>query len=123
MLKKRLNTYRQHIRQPRLKQKDVEGHIRTCDSGKFKTMSLFASREDSKIFRESFETYFIQKLKPKLNKRPVNKSKCSFHCLKCRNFLLFPSVEIFSWRTVSADFWSESPEELRKLLVCGGFPH
>lgn len=63
MLKKRLNTYRQHIRQPRLKQKDVEGHIRTCDSGKFKTMSLFASREDSKILRESFETYFIQKLK------------------------------------------------------------
>ena len=30
MLKERLNTYRQHMRQPQLQQIDVEGHIKTC---------------------------------------------------------------------------------------------
>ena len=43
MLKERLNTYRQHIRQPELQQRDVEGHIRTCGSGNFKIMSFFCN--------------------------------------------------------------------------------
>ena len=60
MLKERLNTYRQHIRQPELQQIDVS---------KFKIMSFFAIREDNKILRESYETYFIEKFKPALNKR------------------------------------------------------
>ena len=30
MLKERLNTYRQHMRQPQLQQIDVGGHIKTC---------------------------------------------------------------------------------------------
>ena len=69
MFKERLNTYRQHIRQPELQQVDVEGHIRTCGGGNFKIMPFFAIWEDSRILRESYETYFIEKFKPALNKR------------------------------------------------------
>ena len=69
MLKKRLNTYRQHIRQPELQQIDADGDIRICGGENFKIMSLFAIREDNKILRESYETYFIEKRKPALNKR------------------------------------------------------
>ena len=69
MLKERLNTYRQHIRQPELQQIDAEGHIRTYGGGNFKIMPFFAIREDSKILRESYETYFIEKFKRALNKR------------------------------------------------------
>ena len=69
MLEKRLNTYRQHIRQPELQQIDVEGHVRTCGSGNFKIIPFFAIREYNKILRESYETYFIEKFKPALNKR------------------------------------------------------
>ena len=69
MLKERLNTYRQHIRQSELQQIDVEGHIRTCGAGNFKIMPFFAIQKDSKILRESYETYFIDKFKPALNKR------------------------------------------------------
>ena len=58
MLKDRLNTYRQHIRQPELQQIDVEGHIRTCGGGNFKFMPFFAIREDNKILRESYETFY-----------------------------------------------------------------
>ena len=69
ILKERLNAYSQHIRQPELQQIDVEGHIRPCGGGNFKIMSHFAIREDNKILRESYETYFIEKFKPALNKR------------------------------------------------------
>ena len=69
MLKEILNTYMQHIRQPELQQTDVQGHIRTCGGGNFKIMLFFAFREDNKILRESYETYFIKKFKPPLNKR------------------------------------------------------
>ena len=78
MLKERLNTYRQHIRQPELQQIDVEGHIKTCGGGNFKIMPFFAIRKDNKILRESYETYLIEKFKPALNKRTqVNNSKRS----------------------------------------------
>ena len=69
MLKERLNTYRQHIRQPELQQIDIEGHVRTCGGGNFKIMLFFAIREENKILRESYETYFIEKFKPALNTR------------------------------------------------------
>ena len=69
MLKERLNTYRQHIRQPELQQIDVEGHIRKGSGGNFKIMPFFAIWEDSKILRESYETCFIEKFIPALNKR------------------------------------------------------
>ena len=58
MLKERLNTYRQHIRQPELQQIYVEGHIRTCGGGNFKIMPFFAIREDNKILRESYEIFY-----------------------------------------------------------------
>ena len=51
MLKERLNTYRQYIRQHELQQIDVEGHIRTCGGRNFKIMLFFAVWEDSKILR------------------------------------------------------------------------
>ena len=38
MLKERLNTYRQRIRQPELQQIDVKGHRKTCGGGNFKIM-------------------------------------------------------------------------------------
>ena len=41
MLKERLNTYRQHIRQPELQQIDVEGPMRTCGAENFKIMPFF----------------------------------------------------------------------------------
>lgn len=37
--------------------------------GIFKIMLFFAIREDNKILRVSYKTYFIQKFKPALNKR------------------------------------------------------
>ena len=69
ILKERLNTYRQHIRQLELQQIDVEGHLRTCGRGNFKIMPSFAIWEDNKILRESHVKYLIEKFKPRLNKR------------------------------------------------------
>ena len=69
MLKERLNTYRQHTRQPELQQIDVKSHKRTCGGGNFKIIPFFAIREVNKILRESYQTYFIGKVKPALNKR------------------------------------------------------
>ena len=69
MLKERLNTYRQHIRQPELQQIDVEGHIRTYGGGNFKIMLFFATRADKKIFKKSYEAHLIEKFKSTLNKR------------------------------------------------------
>ena len=69
MLTERLNTCRQHIRQPELQQIDVESHIRTCGGGNFKIIPFFAIPEDNKILRESYDTSFIEKFKPALNKR------------------------------------------------------
>ena len=69
MFKERLNIYRQHIRQPELQQIDVEDHIRICGGGNFKVMPFFAIREDNKTLRKLYETYFIEKFKPTLNKR------------------------------------------------------
>ena len=47
MLKERLNTYRQHIRQPELQQMDVEDRIKTCGGGNFKIMPFFTIWEDN----------------------------------------------------------------------------
>ena len=68
MLKERLNASSQHISQPKSQQMDAKGHIRTCRGGNFKIMPFSAIREDNKILRESYETYFIDKFKPALNK-------------------------------------------------------
>ena len=51
------------------KEEYIEGHIRTCSGGNFKIKPFFAIREDNKILREPYETYFIEKFKPALNKR------------------------------------------------------
>ena len=69
MLKERLNTYRQHIRIPKIQQIDIEGHIRICGGGNFKIMPFFAIRNERKISKESYETYFTEKFKPARNKR------------------------------------------------------
>ena len=59
MFKERLNTYRQHTRQPELqKQIDVQDQIRTWVGANFKIMLFFAIRENNKVFRETHESYF-----------------------------------------------------------------
>ena len=67
MLTEIFNTYRQYFRQPELQQIYVEGHISKCDGGYFLILPFFAVQDDNKILRESYETYFIEKLKPVLN--------------------------------------------------------
>ena len=52
MLKEKLNTYRQYIRQPKLQQIDAKGHIRTYGGANFKIMLFFAIQGDNKILRE-----------------------------------------------------------------------
>ena len=72
MLQEKLNTYRQHFRQPELQHRQgsyiAEDYVKTC-GGKNKIMPSFAIREDKKISRESYETYFTEKCKTGLNKR------------------------------------------------------
>ena len=59
MFKERLNTYRQHTRQPELqKQIDVQDQVRTWVGANFKIMLFFAIRENNKVFRETHESYF-----------------------------------------------------------------
>ena len=58
MFKERLNIYRQHIRQPELQQIDAEGPIGTCVGENFKIILFFATREDNKILRELYETFY-----------------------------------------------------------------
>ena len=62
MIKEVLNICRKHIWQPELHQIDAEDHIRKCGGGNFKTMSLYEIREENKILRKSYETYFIKNL-------------------------------------------------------------
>ena len=69
VLKEIFNTYRQHFPQPELQQIYVEGHISICGGGYFLILSFFAIQDDNKILRESYETYFMEKFKPVLNKR------------------------------------------------------
>ena len=60
MLKERLNTYSQHIRQPELQQIDVEGHIRTCGAGSFKIMPFFAIREAIRVSEAKKCSFFAK---------------------------------------------------------------
>ena len=68
-VKQRLNIYRQHIRQPEYQQIDVEEHLRLCSNGKFCMFPFFQIRENNKTLRKAYETYFIDKFQPLLNKR------------------------------------------------------
>ena len=69
MPKERLNIYRQHIWTAELQQIDAQGHIRTCVGRTFKIKPFSAIAEEKNLLEESYETYFIEKFKPTLNKR------------------------------------------------------
>ena len=59
MFKERLNTYRQHTRQPELqKQIDVQDQVRTWVGANLKIMLFFVIRENNKVFSETHESYF-----------------------------------------------------------------
>ena len=62
LVKKQINIYRQHIRQPQYQQLSIEEHLRTCEEGKFHMFPFF------KIIQESYEDYFIDKFKLLLNR-------------------------------------------------------
>ena len=100
MLKERLNTNRQHIRQPELQQIDVQRHIRTCGGGNFKIMPVFAVWQDNNILRESYETYFIEKLKPEhLQKLSFEEDfRTGGFCKKSQYFLQCSQKYILSMR-------------------------
>ena len=69
LVKERINIYRQHIRQPQYQQLAVEEHLRTCVDGKFHRFTFFKIIQENKSLRKSDEDYFIDKLKPLLNKK------------------------------------------------------
>ena len=48
MFKERLNTYRQHMRQPQLQQIDVEGHIKTCAGRNYAVFCNLGRRQNLK---------------------------------------------------------------------------
>ena len=54
---------------PNYRQIDIEGHTRTWSGGHFKFISFFAIREGTRIFRESYDTYIIEKFNSALNAR------------------------------------------------------
>lgn len=68
-LKERLNIYRQHIRQPEYQQIKAEEHLRICGKGEFTIFPFFKIKENNKALRKSYETYFINKFEPLLNKK------------------------------------------------------
>ena len=69
LLKERINIYRQHIRQPQYQQLAVEEHLRTCGDRKFHMFPFFKIIQENKSLRKSYEDYFIDKLKPLLDKK------------------------------------------------------
>ena len=68
-MKERISIYRKHIRQPQYEQLAVEEHLRTCGDGKFNLFHFFKILQENKSLRKSYEDYFIDKLKPLLNKK------------------------------------------------------
>ena len=68
-MKKRINIYRQHIRQLQYQQFSVEEHLRTCGDGKFHMFPFFKFLQENKPLRKSYEDYFSDKFKPLLNKK------------------------------------------------------
>ena len=70
LVKKWVNIYRQHIRQPQYQQLAPEEHLGTCEYGKFHMFPFFKIIQENKSLRKSYEDYFIDKFKPFLNKKP-----------------------------------------------------
>ena len=68
-LKERLCLYRQHILHPEYSTSYVEKHLRECGKGRFSIFPFLQIRKDDVTFRETMESNFIDKFKPKLNRR------------------------------------------------------
>ena len=69
ILKERVNIYRQHIKQPEYQQIKAEEHLRLCGKGQFSIFPFFKIKENNKFLRKAYETYFINKYEPVLNKK------------------------------------------------------
>ena len=69
LVKEQIIIYRQHIRQPQYQQLAVEEHLSTCGEGKFYMFPFLKNIQEKKSLRKSYEDYFIEKLKPLLNKK------------------------------------------------------
>ena len=52
--------YRQHIRQPRYQQLNVEGHLRVCGNGEFQTFPLLKMGSQDTNLRRSYEKRFLK---------------------------------------------------------------
>ena len=64
----RVRVYRQHIKDEHLQQLKVEGHLRDCGKGQFKIFPFLQLKSSNTNFRRSYEKYFQQKFKTKLNR-------------------------------------------------------
>ena len=64
-----MNIYRQHTRQPQYQHLAVEEHLHICVDGKVHMFLFFKIIQENKLLRKSYEDYFIDKLKPLLNKK------------------------------------------------------
>ena len=57
------------MRHPEYKQSKADEPLRFCGKGIFEISPFFKMRQNSKVIRESYEDYFIDKFKPKLDMR------------------------------------------------------
>ena len=69
LMKERINIYRQHTRQPQYQRLAVEEHLHICVDGNVHMFLFFKIIQENKLLRKSYEDYFIDKLKPLLNKK------------------------------------------------------
>ena len=63
LVKERIGTHKQHIRQRQYQQLALEEHLRTCGDGKFHMFPFFKILQKNKLLKRSYEDYFIDKFK------------------------------------------------------------
>lgn len=68
-LKERLILYRQHINHPEYQTAYIEQHLRDCGKGRLLIFPILQVKQNDVIVRETIESKFIAKIKPRLNKR------------------------------------------------------
>ena len=81
---------------------------------KFQSFAILYNSGRQKILRESYQTSFIEKFKPALNKTQIPLRKVS-------EFLVISWCGKFSSADSLHIFLVESPKDLMKLTIYGGF--
>ena len=66
--KVRIDIKRQDIRQPQCQLLAVEEYFRTCEDRKFHMFPFYKIIQENKSLRKSYADYFIDRVKPLLNK-------------------------------------------------------